>query len=68
MEGQDQILQGFNTALKGLGEMRNALLKTLTPEQAATYSKFEQNYSKLQKSGDLLGAEKLKAEFNEAMK
>lgn len=68
MEENNQIIEGFNAALKGLGEMQKALLQKLTPEQRAKVSKFQENVAKLQMAGDLNGVEKLKEQFKEEMK
>jgi len=68
MEGQNQILEGLNTALNGLGDMQKALLQNLTPEQRVKFSKFQQNYVALNKAGDLMGAQRLQQQFKEEMK
>lgn len=68
MAENNQILEGLNTALRGLGEMQNALLQKLTPEQRAKVVKFQENVTKLQMVGDLNGVEKLKEQFKEEMK
>lgn len=68
MEENNQILQGLNTALKGLGEMQKMLMKSLTPEQQVKYSKFQENYTTLQNAGDYVGAQKLQEQFKEEMK
>lgn len=64
----EDILKGLQISLKGIADLRDKMLKELTPEQRIKYSKFETNYAELRRDGDLIGAQKLEEKFKEDMK
>lgn len=66
LESLNQIGAGVNAQIKGLGELKNSLMKDLTPEEKLEFAQFESTYFKLISAGKhedaRLFAEKMKAE------
>jgi len=68
MKPQNKIVDGFKgltMALEGALEMKDNLMKDLTPELRIKLSKFQELHATLMRNGDFIGAKNLQQKIEQ---